>query len=255
LSTSPRAFTGHLSVSGFLLERRYWQLNSSIAVLKDMATLLPVKTDLLKVLRIEIINQPLLKQLITRLDTTLLILLSASIILIEYNERNSTFFLAWLLMLVLFLFFTLVLVYSFIKSYKTRLINQQFLKFSPFILGILLVPVLFIVSDYLRNGGLKSVVLKARYEGRYTGINLTLYKDNTFQLLNSGPFGGKYTRGTYKFVQDTLYMEKDTLTKIYPTNTFVLRITGNKEKYFEPIMKDSLVHLSLYVAKDRLTNK
>ena len=114
---------------------------------------------------------------------------------------------------------------------------------------------LFFISDYLRNGGLKSVVLKAHYEGRYNGINLTLYKDNTFQLLNSGPFGGKYTRGTYKFVQDTLYMQKDPLTRIYPTNTFVLRVNEKKEKYFQPVLKDTVVNLSLYVAKDRLTNR
>jgi len=54
-----------------------------------------------------------MKQLLMRIDTTLLILLSATIILIEFNERNSTFFLAWLLMLVLFLFFAGVLVRIF----------------------------------------------------------------------------------------------------------------------------------------------
>jgi hypothetical protein len=158
-------------------------------------------------------------------------------------------------MLVLFLFFTLVLIYSFIRSYKNRLLHPRFLRYAPFLLGILLIPVLFVVSDYVRNGGFKSVVLKASYEGRNNGINLTLYKDNTFQLLNSGPFGGKYVRGTYKFVQDTLYMEKDTLSRIIPTNTFVLRVNNKNEKYFDPVIKDSNARLSLYVGKDRLTNK
>ena len=111
------------------------------------------------------------------------------------------------------------------------------------------------MGDYLKHGGFKSVVLKAHYESRYNGIDLTLYKDNTFQLLNSGPFGGKYTRGTYKFVQDTLYMERATSPKIYPTSTFVLRINEKKEKYFEPVVQDTAFNLSLYVAKDRLTNR
>jgi len=196
-----------------------------------------------------------LKQIITRIDTTLLILLSASIILIEYNERNSTFFLAWLLMLVLFLFFTLVLIYSFIRSYKSRLIHPSLLRFLPFVIGVLMVPGLLIMSNYLRNDGFKSVVLKARYEGRYNGVNLTLYKDSTFQLLNSGPFGGDYIRGKYMFTQDTLYMEAQRLTKIYRTGTFVLRVNDRKEKYFEPVLSDTTLHLSLQVEKDRLTNK
>lgn len=196
-----------------------------------------------------------MKQIITRIDTTLLILLSASIILIEYNERNSTFFLAWLLMLVLFLFFTLVLIYSFIRSYKSRLIHPSLLRFLPFVIGVLMVPGLLIMSNYLRNDGFKSVVLKARYEGRYNGVNLTLYKDSTFQLLNSGPFGGDYIRGKYMFTQDTLYMEAQRLTKIYRTGTFVLRVNDRKEKYFEPVLSDTTLHLSLQVEKDRLTNK
>jgi hypothetical protein len=195
------------------------------------------------------------KQILTRIDTTLLILLSASIVLIEFNERNSTFFLAWLLMLFLFLFFTLVLVYSFVRSYRSKLINPAFLRFFPFVIGLLMVPILLISYTYMMNDGFKSVVLKAHYEGRYNGINLTLYKDNTFQLLNSGPFGGNYVRGKYTFKEDTLYMQKERLTDIYPTGTFVLRINERREKYLEPIVKDSSLHLSLFVAKDRLTNK
>ena len=130
-----------------------------------------------------------MKQLLMRIDTTLLILLSATIILIEFNERNSTFFLAWLLMLVLFLFFAGVLVYSFIRSYNTHLITPRVVKFVPFILGSLMIPILVLTSTYLKNDGFKSVVLKASYEGKHNEINLTLYKDSTFQLLNSGPFG------------------------------------------------------------------
>ncbi|HYJ39029.1 MAG TPA: hypothetical protein VEV87_10445 [Chitinophagaceae bacterium] len=200
-------------------------------------------------------NQSQLKQLITRIDTTLLILLSASIILIEYNERNSTFFLAWALMLVLFLFFAMVLIYSFIRSYKSRIINPRILRFLPFVIGLLMIPVFLLTSKYLKNDGFKSVVLKASYEGEYNGIKLTLYKDSTFQLLNSGPFGGNYIRGKYKYTHDTLYIEKEIIEKIYPTGTFVLRINERKEKYFDPIVSDSSMHLTLYVGKDRLTNK
>ncbi len=196
-----------------------------------------------------------MKQLITRIDTTLLILLSASIVLIEYNERNSTFFLAWVLMLVLFLFFVLVLVYSFIKSYKTRLIHPKVLKFVPFILGSLMIPALLVMSTYLRNDGFKSVVLNAHYEDQDTGINLTLYKDNTFQLLNSGPFGGKYIRGNYRYVQDTLYIEKEKVSKLYPPASFVLRINDRNQKYFEPVKSDSSIHVTLLVANDKLTNR
>jgi hypothetical protein len=118
-----------------------------------------------------------------------------------------------------------------------------------------MIPILWTMSDYLKNDGFKSVVLKADYEGTHSGINLTLYKDNTFQLLNSGPFGGKYTRGTYKFVKDTLYIDTTPRPKPYPTASFVLRVNDRNEKYFDPISNDSSLHLSLYVKKDELTNR
>jgi predicted membrane protein len=195
------------------------------------------------------------KQILTRIDTTLLILLTASIFLIEFNERNSTFFLAWVLMLVLFLFFITVLIYSFVRSYKSNLIHPRILKFIPFVLGVLMIPVLLIMSSYLKNGGFKSVVLKAYYEGRHNEINLTLYKDNTFQLLNSGPFGGDYIRGSYKYDQDTLYIENEKVSKIYPAGKLVLKINERKEKYFYPVITDTSTQMILQVERDQLTNR
>jgi hypothetical protein len=195
------------------------------------------------------------KQILTRIDTTLLILLSASIILIEFNERNSTFFLAWLLMLILASFFVMVLAYSFIRSYNSNLLHPTLLRFLPFILGFLMIPAIWMMADYLRNDGFKSVVLKAEYEGKYNGVNLILYKDNTFQLLNSGPFGGHYVRGNYKFVKDTLYIDTGKATTQTSTGRFVLRMNDRKEKFFDPITVDTTSHLSLFVRKDMLTNK
>jgi len=195
------------------------------------------------------------KQILTRIDTTLLILLSASIILIEFNERNSTFFLAWLLILILASFFVLVLVYSFIRSYNSKLLHPQLLRFLPFVLGFFMIPSLWFMSDYLRNDGFKSVVLKADYESTLNGLNLTLYKDNTFQLLKSGPFGGNYMRGNYKFVQDTLYIDTGKTSNINTAGRFVLRVNERNEKFFAPITIDTSNHLFLFVTKDMLTNK
>jgi hypothetical protein len=118
-----------------------------------------------------------------------------------------------------------------------------------------MIPALLIMWNYLNNDGFKSVVLKARYEGTHNGINLTLFKDNTFQLLNSGPFGGKYTRGNYKFVNDTLYMQSEQFSRINQTSVFILRVKERNQKYFEPLASDSGIPLSLYVNKDQLTNK
>jgi len=195
-----------------------------------------------------------MKQILTRIDTTLLVLLSASIVLIEFNERNSTFFLAWLLILILSSFFVLVLVYSFVRSYNSKLLHPTLFRFLPFALGFLMIPALWLMSDYLKNDGFKSVVLKADYERGHNGMNLTLYKDNTFQLLNSGPFGGHYVRGSYKFVQDTLYIDsgKNSLSN---SGKFVLRMNDRKEKFFDPISLDSANHPFLFVRKDMLTNK
>jgi hypothetical protein len=41
----------------------------------------------------------------------------------------------------------------------------------------------------------------------------------------------------YTFKEDTLYMQKERLTDIYPTGTFVLRINERREKYLEPIVE------------------
>jgi len=196
-----------------------------------------------------------MKQILTRIDTTLLILLSASIVLIEFNERNSTFFLAWLLILILVAFFVLVLIYSFVSSYYSKLLNPTLLRFLPFAIGLIMVPALWLMSDYLKNNGFKSVVLKADYEAGHNGVNLTLYKDSTFQLLNSGPFGGQYTRGSYRFVHDTLYMDTEKRAHGDAAAKFVLRVTNRKEKYFDPVTIDSSSHQLLFVRKDMLTNR
>jgi hypothetical protein len=118
-----------------------------------------------------------------------------------------------------------------------------------------MIPALLIMSNYLKNDGFKSVVLKANYEGTHKGINLTLFKDNSFQLLNSGPFGGNYIRGNYRFVSDTLYMESEQFSRGKPTSIFILRVNDRNQKYLQPVASDSAVPLSLYVNKDRLTNK
>jgi len=196
-----------------------------------------------------------MKQILTRIDTTLLILLSASIVLIEFNERNSTFFLAWLLILILAAFFVLVLLYSFVRSYYNKLLHPTLLRFLPFAIGVVMIPALWMMSVYLKNNGFKSVVLKADYEAGHNGVNLTLYKDSTFQLLNSGPFGGQYTRGSYRFAHDTLYIDTEKRTNGYAAAKFVLRVTNRREKYFDPVTIDSSNHPLLIVTKDRLTNK
>lgn len=118
-----------------------------------------------------------------------------------------------------------------------------------------MIPALWYMSDYLRNDGFKSVVLKADYEGTPNGLNLTLYKDNTFQLLKSGPFGGHYVRGSYKFVQDTLYMDTAKSTNANSAAKFVLRVNEHNEKFFDPITMDTSHHAFLFVTKDILTKK
>jgi ABC-type transport system involved in multi-copper enzyme maturation permease subunit len=194
-----------------------------------------------------------LKQILRRTDSILLVTLTGAIILVDFNERNSTFFMTWFLMLLLYFFFVAVLIYSFIRSYRTKSPNALSLRFFPFIMGVILIPVFFVVSSYYKNNGFKSIVVEARHEGELNSINLTLFNDRTFQLLNAGPFGGKYVRGTYKYLQDTLYIDTNKLTKIFPTGKFVLRINNKKQKYFDPI--PPALHLPLLINNDQLTKK
>jgi hypothetical protein len=196
-----------------------------------------------------------LRQTLNRTDSTLLIILTSGIILIDFNERNSTFFLAWVLMLLLYIFFAAVLIYSFIISYRTRSSSRIYIRFLPFIIGFFILPVLFLLSGYFKNEGFKSIVLEARHgEGR-KGINLTLFKDKTFRLLNSGLFGGDYIRGNYRYTADTLYIDTNKLTNLYPTGKFVIRTDEKKQAYIDPVMDDSSVHFSLLIKKDKLTRK
>jgi hypothetical protein len=74
-------------------------------------------------------------------------------------------------------------------------------------------------------------------------------------MLNSGPFGGHYTRGNYKFVKDTLCIDTGKASTLSATGRFVLRMNNRKEKYFDPITVDSSSRLSLFVRKDILTNR
>jgi len=196
-----------------------------------------------------------LKQVLRRTDSILLIILTGAIVSVDFNERNSTFFMTWFLMLFLYFFFVGVLIYSFIRSYRTKSPRRISIRFFPFIIGVILVPVFFLVSSYYKNNGFKSIVVQARHEGRFNSIHLTLFNDRTFQLLNSGPFGGNYIRGTYRYLQDTLYIDTDKLTKIYPTGKFVVRINNKNQKYFDPILDKPALQLPLFIKNDRLTKK
>jgi hypothetical protein len=66
-------------------------------------------------------------------------------------------------------------------------------------------------------------------------VHVQLFKDNRFKLLNSGPFGGIFYRGTYSLKNDTLKFDNDRLRYLYPSLTFALKQNVGKQKYFDPI--------------------
>lgn len=180
-------------------------------------------------------------------QTILFILLSIGFLYLDYLQTEETFFIYFVLQLIIGFLYFVTIVYTIFKIIKDTNPLRQTIK--PLILGLCLIPTLYLAHRLLDQNAGKQTLIEASLDGGYNGILLDLNTDGTFKLLNSGPFGGTIYRGNYKLKNDTLTIDNEKLTYIYPKLKFVIKTSDdNKIKYFDPI--DSSANHSLIIYKD-----
>jgi hypothetical protein len=133
--------------------------------------------------------------------------------------------------------------------FKDRRALPFFQKSKPLILALTITGFFYLFSYLVDTDGGKKRVITGGLNHDLNFIHFQLFNDNHFKLLNSGPFGGNYYRGTYIFRNDTLILQNDKLTNLYPSLTLVLKQNGGKEKYFDPIDSEKSM-FRLFIYKD-----
>jgi len=170
-----------------------------------------------------------------RRDTIIFSVLTVGIIALNLLELNQLDFIIGLGRIFLCFVFFCTLLYSLYRLIKDRRQLSFFQKAKPLIFGFILTGFLFLVSYLVDIDGGKQRVITGKANHDPSFIRFQLFSANTFKILNLGPFGGRYDRGTYSLNNDTLRLSNDSLKYIYPTLTLVLKETDDKQKYFESV--------------------
>ena len=178
-------------------------------------------------------------QMLKRTQTILFIILACGIYFLTYLQVDSTFFLYGIAQWVLYLVFGIMVILVVYRLITDKRPISLLKKSQSLFIGLLFT-LSFLILEYLvvMDGG-KKVVLSAGNHGDLYLIHLDLRSDNTFKLINSGPFGGTIYRGNYKLQKDTLQIDNAYLKYLYPTLTFAVKISEYNKKYFDPVNPDT----------------
>ena len=189
-----------------------------------------------------------------RRETVIFIVLTVGITILTLLQLGETFFLYGIGQLVLYFFYACTLIYGVFRFVKDRRPISLFEKSKSVILGFTIIGFFFLLSYLVDTDGGKKRVITGGFDHDLNFVYFQLFDDNQFKLINSGPFGGKFYRGKYTLNNDTLKIKNDSLKILYPSLTFILKQTGDKQKYFDPT--DSLKSMyQLYVYKDFRSDK
>ena len=189
-----------------------------------------------------------------RRETIILIVLAVGVVILTLLQLDQTFFLYGIGQLLLYFLFACTLTYGVIRLVKDRRPISFFDKTKPLLLALAIIGFFFLLSHLVATDGGKKRVITAGFHHDLNFVYFQLFDDNKFKLLNSGPFGGTFFRGTYKLYNDTLKINNASLKNLYPSLTFVQKQSGNKRKYFDPI--DTLKSMyRLYIYKDFRADK
>ena len=187
-------------------------------------------------------------------ETIIFIVLTVGITILTLLQLDQTSFLYDIGQLVLYFFYACTLIYGVFRFVKDRRPISLFQKSKSVILGFTIIGLFFLLSYLVETDGGKKRVITGGFDHDLNFVYFQLFDDNQFKLLNSGLFGGKFYRGTYTLNNDTLKIKNDSLKILYPSLTFILKQTGDKQKYFDPT--DSLKSMyQLYVYKDFRSDK
>lgn len=189
-----------------------------------------------------------------RRETIIFIVLTVGIIILTVLQFDQTFFLYGIGQLLLYFLFGCTLIYGVFRLIGDRRPVSFIDKSKPTIIALTIIGFFFLLSHLVDTDGGKKRVITGGFDHDLNFIYFQLFDDNKFKLLNSGPFGGTFYRGTYSFYNDTLKINNDSLKNLYPSLTFVLKQKDDKRKYFDPIDTFKSMY-QLYVYKDFRADK
>ena len=160
--------------------------------------------------------------------------LAAGIIFLTLLQLDQTFFIYGIGQLLLYFIFGCTLIYGLFRLIRDKREISFIEKAKSLIFGLLIVGFFFLLSYLIDTDGGKKRVITGGFNHDLNFVYFQLFQDNKFKLLNSGPFGGTFYRGTYTFTNDTLKINNDSLKYLYPSLKFALKENDDKRKYFEP---------------------
>ena len=164
-------------------------------------------------------------------------------------QLDETSFIFGIGQVFLYFIFGCTLIYGVFRLIKDRRAISFVDKSKPLIFALAIISLFFLLSYLVDTDGGKKRVITGGFDHDLNFVYFQLFDDNKFKLLNSGPFGGTFYRGTYTFRNDTLKINNDSLKNLYPSLTLVLKQKDNKRKYFDPI--DTLKSMyQLFIYKD-----
>jgi len=182
-----------------------------------------------------------------RRETILFLAFTVGIIILTLLQLDQTFFIYGIGQLLLYLFFGCTIIYGIFRLVKDRRPISLVDKSKPLIFAFTIIGFFYLLSYMVDTDGGKKRVITGGFNHDLNFIYFQLFDDNKFKLLNSGPFGGTFYRGTYTFQNDTLKIQNDSLRNLYPSLTFTLKQKSDKRKYFDPIdTLKSMYQLSIY---------
>lgn len=165
--------------------------------------------------------------------------------LLQLRQLDFVYGMGQILLYFVFAFTGLYALHRFFKDRNKLSIKERA---QPLLVGLILTGSFFLISFLADTDGGKKTLISGGINHDIHFISFNLFADNSFKLLNSGPFGGPIYRGQYSLHNDTLKLNNDNLRNLYPSLTLVLRHDSNR-RYFEPIDKSN-THYRLYVWTD-----
>lgn len=160
------------------------------------------------------------------------VILFLDITTFQLLQINATFFIYGIVEILCYGLFILVIFLLLFDAVVNKP-NTGIKRYSLPLFSVSLFAVTFLTGYLIKSDGGKSTLLSANVNHDLTFIHLDLYNNNSFKLLNSGPFWGQFYRGNYRLENDTLTLDNAELVYLYPSLKLV-RKRENKKEIFEP---------------------
>lgn len=186
-------------------------------------------------------------QMFRRRESILFLVIMVGVVILTLLQIDQINFMYGIGQIILYFLFVCTIIYAVSRMIKEHRPLSFFEKSKPLLLALTITGFFFLLSYLVDTDGGKRRVITGGFNHDLNFIHFQLFDDNQLKLLNSGPFGGNYYRGTYFLRNDTLILHNDRLRNLYPSLTLVLKQKEDKEKYFDPIDSEkSMYQLTIY---------